>query len=360
MSKVNKEKTAGPAGRRKNGAGTISLDRRNCNRYVVRAPGKKRQYLGSYPDIQSAEKALDDFFRRGRPELFNASVSDIYRMWSRSKFPELSAKSVESYRGSWKHFEPIAGMKMNKVRAVHFQALVDEHNGAGISRDIKTLARALCRFSMENDIIDKDYSQYIRLPRYEKNQKQIFTREQIALLWKNSGQPDVQAVLVMIYMGFRIGEMTSLRAEDVHIGENYITGGIKTEAGRNRIVPFPCGVPEIKSFIMRRLELPDGDGRLYPCTVSVFRKDMFYRPLIRLGILDAHYGRGGNIVFHSQRHLTPHSARHTFATLSVEAGMRPEYLQRIIGHATYRTTSDYYVHPDFSRLAAEMDKLCKL
>lgn len=35
--------------------------------------------------------------------------------------------------------------------------------------------------------------------------------------------------------------------------------------------------------------------------------------------------------------LTPHSCRHAFASLSASSGMRPEKLQKIIGHAEYST-----------------------
>lgn len=39
-----------------------------------------------------------------------------------------------------------------------------------------------------------------------------------------------------------------------------------------------------------------------------------------------------------------HELRHTFATRSIEAGIDLRVLQEILGHASYSTTADIYVH----------------
>lgn len=88
---------------------------------------------------------------------------------------------------------------------------------------------------MENDIVVKNYAEFVKVPKFEKKEKRIFTAEEIASLWKCSDQKPVQAVLFMIYTGFRIGEVLALRVEDVHLSEGYIIGGEKTEAGKDFI-----------------------------------------------------------------------------------------------------------------------------
>ena len=39
-----------------------------------------------------------------------------------------------------------------------------------------------------------------------------------------------------------------------------------------------------------------------------------------------------------------HCLRHTYATRCIEAGMQPKTLQKLLGHASLKTTMDRYVH----------------
>ena len=56
-------------------------------------------------------------------------------------------------------------------------------------------------------------------------------------------------------------------------------------------------------------------------------------------------------------HLSPYSARHTFATLAYCAGVNKEQLIKIFGHTNFELTSKVYIHEDFEILANEMAKI---
>ncbi len=57
-----------------------------------------------------------------------------------------------------------------------------------------------------------------------------------------------------------------------------------------------------------------------------------------------------------------HSLRHTYASLCVAAGIKPEKLSRRMGHANIRTTLDVYVHlfpdDDASEDMAALGAIC--
>lgn len=345
--------------KRSHGSGTVMFDQRSRKGFIARGPYPNRTYLGTYPTVEAAEKAIGNFKEMGCPELYRATVGIIYKLWSDTHFKRINKKTADSYKSSWKHFAPIENMKMSDIKTMHFQRIVDAHVGTGVSANIKTLAKAICKYAMENDLINKNYADFIKLPRIKKTEKMIFTPEQISKLWHNSQDRNVQAILVMIYMGFRIGEMTSLTTDSINFKEGYITGGIKTNSGKNRIVPFPKNIPEIQGFVASWLKSTAPGERLFPMTEHTFRSNIFYSTLIRLGMVDAHIDNKCSVVFHTDLHLTPHSTRHTFASLSVAAGMRPERLQHIIGHASFRTTADYYVHVDSDALISEMGMLVR-
>lgn len=44
------------------------------------------------------------------------------------------------------------------------------------------------------------------------------------------------------------------------------------------------------------------------------------------------------------KHLCMHALRHTYATRAIESSMQPKVLQKLLGHASIKTTMDRYVH----------------
>ena len=55
----------------------------------------------------------------------------------------------------------------------------------------------------------------------------------------------------MIYSGFRIGELLDIKLENIDLINRTITGGIKTDAEKNRLVPIHG---KIFDFIKNRIE----------------------------------------------------------------------------------------------------------
>lgn len=341
--------------------GTIRKDSRYKNQYIALAPatpnGAGRQYIGCYPDMKTAQAALEDYIKNGRPELYNATFADIYKLWSEIHYKRIKDPTV--WKAMYKRMEKLHSVKMADLRTVHFQQFVNEATSKSSATKLKSLALMLCRFAMENDVVDKNYAEFIKLPKFEKTEKIIFTNEQIKVLWQHSDDKRIQVILAMIYMGFRPGEMLALKAENIHFDEGYIIGGIKTEAGTNRIIPFPTNIPDIAGFF--REWLKECQNELFPIDEKQFRHYYFYQPLYELGMINGHRrdNSGNSWIFPDKYHLTPHSCRHTFASLSASAGMKPENLQKIIGHADYSTTADIYIHKNIEELIDEMSKLKK-
>ena len=350
------------AHKRAHGSGTIHKDPRYNKPYIAFAPaspGGRRIYVGAFSTYGEASAALDDFVRNGRPELYNATFEQIYKLWSEIHYKTISASSVKAYTALIKRYEPLYNYRFADLRTPDFQAVINKAQSKATASTLQALGVMLADYAVENDIVSKNYAQFVKLPKFEKSEKVIFSAEQIAELWQHIDDDRVRVILAMIYMGFRIGEISALTADNVHLNDGYVVAGEKTEAGKNRIIPMPPNIPEISAFFEQWTRHADKNGRLFPCSSTHFRNAYFYAALVDLGMIQAKPRKTSTqgYIFEDEQHLTPHSTRHTFASLSADAGIRPDDLQKIIGHANFTTTADIYIHKDAEKLKAEMSKL---
>lgn len=350
--------------RRARGTGSIKRDDRYAHPYIAIAPGTGagtgRRYIGCFDTVREAQQALELYCSERLSDLHNATVAEIYDLWSDKHFDDLSDSGVQGYRAAYKSIAQLHGCRMRELKTADFQRCIDAFPAASRSKleKIRQLCSQLCKYAMQNDVIGKNYAQFVKLPRAEKKEKAVFTEDDLKVLWQHTDDKRVQIILVLIYTGFRIGELTALRPSDIHDG--YMVGGEKTEAGRDRIVPFPSSVPEIEQFVRSWLaERPDSSETVLGISDEYLRKYMFYPCLAELGLIAPPVkSKSGKDLYKTPR-LTPHCARHTFASLCAEAGMSPENLQKIIGHASYETTADIYIHKNIKVLIRDMSKLTK-
>jgi integrase len=110
----------------------------------------------------------------------------------------------------------------------------------------------------------------------------------------------VDMILIVIYTGARISEMLKLTRFNIDLENQIITGGIKTDAGKNRSIPIH---PKISKYTKAWY---DKNGETLIC-----RED----------------GKKLN-----------------------KAGTNKTAIQKLIGHSDYATTANIYTHPDIEEL----------
>lgn len=151
--------------------------------------------------------------------------------------------------------------------------------------------------------------------------------------------------------------MFKLKKENVYIDKGYFVGGSKTEAGKNRIVPILAPIKEyVKYFYDRNNYFLIETTNHCQQDVSAFRKKRFYPFLIEIGILTLPKGKDAFTADCPAR-LTPYSARHTLASMSVINNVKPEILQVVMGHADYSTTVNNYEKFSTEEIINEMQKV---
>lgn len=146
---------------------------------------------------------------------------------------------------------------------------------------------------MKNDLVKKDYSQFVSINIADDDERGIpFTEDELRTRWINKNVPGVDTILIMIYSGYRISEFIDMK---INLEERYLQGGIKTASSKNRIVP-------IHSAIYSMISAYNGKTWLN-VSVGKYRSKIFYTLLDPLG----------NAVTESGIRHIPHDCRHTFS-----------------------------------------------
>lgn len=226
------------------------------------------------------------------------------------------------------------------------QQCIDEcEKGRRTKENMKALAGLLYKYAQQKDIADKNYAQFIFIPKSDKKEKVTFSKEEQKLLWKNTKIKGVDLILVLCYTGLRPGELLAAKTDNYHPEKGYFVAGSKTTAGKDRIITIsPKIEPFFESFAKGEY-LFSYDGKMLK--EKQFREGIFYPALESCGI---DIGESGN------RRITPHCCRHTFATLMKEIQAPTTDKQRLIGHSKFEMTA-YYTHTDVDSLKKITDQL---
>ena len=69
---------------------------------------------------------------------------------------------------------------------------------------------------------------------------------ELDILWSNLGKIKyVDWVLIQCYMGWRPQELATLRLDEINLDKWYMKAGMKTKAGKQRIVPIHTKVRQL-------------------------------------------------------------------------------------------------------------------
>lgn len=191
-------------------------------------------------------------------------------------------------------------------------------------------------------LLQVTYAEFIRLDKEQKQGKEIFSDLEIQKLFNNDTIPFVDTILILIYTGMRIGELLELTKFAVDLKNNTITGGLKTDTGKDRIIPTH---PKIQKYNRKWYTHVKGPlifkGEDEPITANYYRNYIFYPILEQLEI----------------PRKTPYSTRHTCATLLAKSGADTLAIKQFLELTEYAFTADQYTHPDTTFLYTEISKM---
>lgn len=364
--------------KRENGGGTIrTVKGANGKKYYAYAPARYeyvdgvrkciRDPLGGFLKKSDARQAIEDFQRKPTPKYNYTMAMVFYEEWKDVSFSELSSQTRCNYSAAWVQIReawgdkidiPVREITISDIKSV-FDYWMEPHEvlrmGYGDKpakrkigplskssmKKIKSTLKQMYDYCMAHHIVETNLASLAKIPKEAtEGTKRAFTDLEFKKLEKGyKTAPGGEAVYVLCYTGFRVTEFCQLTKFSYDPKNKTLTGGIKTEAGENRVVPVH---PKIQPIIERWYNASKGvlfareDGK------HSFRDQIWAPYMAALGLPDD---------------LTPHSARHTYGTRLSAAGVAQEDIQAIMGHADFSVTANTYINQDVATLTRSMAKV---
>lgn len=328
--------------RRANGNGSVvKLSGNRRNPYEVRVNTRMdcRNYpvydiLGRYPDKDTATAALISYKREPYDLTVNTlTFRQVYEQYYDRKYVKskrtYSKSSMSCTKNAFQKCTALHTKIFKDIRLDDMQHILDDWSlSHAYLEHIRNLLHQMYEYAMKYDIVQKDISAYLEINKPDDDEHGVpFSTEEIDKLWTAYHQqiPDVDMVLILIYSGWRITELLTL--ENIDTVSGLYKGGIKTQAGKGRIVPIHS---KIADMVQNRLD----SGWFYAMNKVSFSKK-FKTAVSAAGITTYH---------------TPHDCRHTFVSLLNNAGANDICIKRMVGHAGGDVTEKIYTHKDIEQL----------
>lgn len=316
------------------------------------ATGKATQKyitLGYYETEIDAIEALMEY--RKDPYTLEATVctfEDVFQMWKAKKYPDISVSGQRGYDAAFKNSAPLHKLKMREIRSSHMEDIMQTTEFGHQSQvKMKTLWGQVFKYAMEHDIIQKNYSDFVKVrDDAPGTNKTAIPKEDRDKIWAaiDAGDQGAEIVMIYLYTGMRASELLGIKKCNVDLDARIMVGGLKTDAGKDRRIPIhKCILPFIE-----RLMQTDGEylvmlyenGKAKKMTYYQMTRTMWDPVMENIGLKD----------------YTPHYGRHTCTTMLREAGVEMDLIKLILGHASGDITDRYTHHPDYMLIDA-IDKM---
>jgi len=178
-------------------------------------------------------------------------------------------------------------------------------------------------------------------PKLPKRMVDVLSREQIQLL-EDAAQTERDKLLVRLLAdtGMRLSELASLRLSDVvNRGRDGVYLHVRGKGERDRMVPIPGVHRRLERYIQHGRPKDGLGDHLF---LASRRQERGYAPLTESGVYQlvrtlAQKAEIGKRVY-------PHLLRHSYATWSLNRGMNPITLAKILGHSSLAMIQNVYAH----------------
>jgi len=260
-----------------------------------------------------------------------------------------SEVTVRGYRGDLRQFlaylAQLRVSRLSKVTQLHLMEYVQTLRGLAprsVHRRIAPI-RSLFAYLEEREELSRNPTRGVHLPKIPRALTKSLSAEEAQRLLAATETPRQRALVVLcLNTGIRRGELCSIRLADLDFGRRQML--VRGKGSRERLVPLNSNAITVLQEYLAGRNGVQCDRLFYGRTGQPLQGKAVNN-MIRCLVDRA--GLEG---------VTPHTLRHTFATLLLHAGMDITTIAELLGHAGGETTLRY-LHTDTHRKQHAVDVL---
>lgn len=259
----------------------------------------------------------------------------------------LSSRSLHDYKSHMKYFKKyleseqrtisIRYVEIDTFRSyLYYMVQEKQYKPCTVNIRLRTL-RTYLKWLYNEDYLSEDLSKKLKLVKEPIDTITPLDDNSVKKLLKQPnnktyvGLRDFTIMVIMLDCGIRVGELVSLKKNDVDLKGKFVN--IRGEIAKSRTFrQIPLSSKSIK-LLKELLSITNGLDNDY-LFLSAYGNKMDTNQIIHNF---TQYGKQANI----KQRCTPHVFRHTFSVSFLKSGGDVFTLQRILGHTTLEMTRRY-------------------
>lgn len=269
------------------------------------------------------------------------TLKELYDLWAAS-YTTGGKTAVNAYKAAFDKFRPLWHLKLEQIAIDDLQECIDLcQRGKQTKSNMKTVLGLVYKYGIPRHYVPENLNlaQFLKVKEGKTDWKEGIPLEYLDAMPDYFGTvPYIEYVYAQCYLGFRPGEFLQLDALNFDRKEKALTGGFKTEAGRDRVVTIsPKIQPIIDKLVQGKLAGPIFCGKQGKVITKNEYAKIFDAVLAAIGLENPETEQNGR----KYKKYTPHSCRHTFATLMKRVSGASGDKLALIGHTDGKMLRHY-------------------